>query len=137
MIAWDTRTSPTKLYTGVQVIPSPRSRLRRYNVFRNIVDSPSMQASLQFWNGVFRQTRNWIFGAPVSRDYMFTNSESVLMTLLRLGLCAPERPRRLLPFIHSRATICQVQIVRFIISTEHHAEKISKLARHLSFYSGS
>ncbi|KAI9287122.1 mitochondrial biogenesis AIM24-domain-containing protein [Umbelopsis sp. AD052] len=64
LVAWDTRTAPTKLYRAKPTIPSPRSRLRRYHVFRNIVDSPSMQSSLQFWDGVFRQTRNWVLGAP-------------------------------------------------------------------------
>ncbi|KAG2179112.1 hypothetical protein INT43_001962 [Umbelopsis isabellina] len=64
LVAWDTRTEPTKLYTEKRTIPSPRSRLRRYHVFRNIVDSPSMQNSLQFWDSVFKHTRNWILGAP-------------------------------------------------------------------------
>ncbi|CAM0136091.1 unnamed protein product [Umbelopsis sp. WA50703] len=64
LVAWDTRTQPTKLYTERRMIPSPRSRLRRYHVFRNIVDSPSMQNSLQFWDSVLKHTRNWILGAP-------------------------------------------------------------------------
>ncbi|KAI9476590.1 MAG: mitochondrial biogenesis AIM24-domain-containing protein [Benjaminiella poitrasii] len=64
LIMWDKRTNPTKLYSKRSLVPSPRSKLRKYEVFKNIVDSPSLQPKLQYLNDLSRTFRNVILGTP-------------------------------------------------------------------------
>ncbi|KAI8978013.1 mitochondrial biogenesis AIM24-domain-containing protein [Pilobolus umbonatus] len=64
LIMWDKRTNPTRLHSNKAVIPSPRSKLRKNEVFRNIVDSPSLQPKLQYADSLIRSLRNFILGSP-------------------------------------------------------------------------
>ncbi|CEJ02124.1 hypothetical protein RMCBS344292_16140 [Rhizopus microsporus] len=64
LIMWDKRTSPTQPQAHSRLIPSPRSTLRKYEVIRNIVDSPSLQPKLQYANHVLLTLRNFILGTP-------------------------------------------------------------------------
>lgn len=65
---WDKRTKPTRLHARHPVVPSPKSRLRKYEVIRNIVDSPSLQPKLQYIDSLSKTIRNLMLGAPVSSD---------------------------------------------------------------------
>ncbi|KAF7724615.1 hypothetical protein EC973_000859 [Apophysomyces ossiformis] len=58
------RTTPSKLHPKNPVVPSPRSPLRKYNVVKNIVDSPSLQPKLQYLDGMAKSLRNFVLGAP-------------------------------------------------------------------------
>jgi hypothetical protein len=62
---WDKRTNPTRLHKSHPVVPSPRSKLRKYEVVRNIVDSPSLQPKLQYLDSLQKTLRNYLMGAPV------------------------------------------------------------------------
>ncbi|RCI03697.1 hypothetical protein CU098_012562 [Rhizopus stolonifer] len=64
LVMWDKRLNPTRLHSVKPVVPSPRSKLRQYEVFRNIVDSPSLQPKLQYLDSLSRTLRNLILGAP-------------------------------------------------------------------------
>ncbi|KAI8370118.1 mitochondrial biogenesis AIM24-domain-containing protein [Choanephora cucurbitarum] len=64
LVMWDKRLNPTRLHSVKPVVPSPRSKLRQYEVFRNIVDSPSLQPKLQYLDSLSRTLRNIILGAP-------------------------------------------------------------------------
>ncbi|CEG66695.1 hypothetical protein RMATCC62417_03230 [Rhizopus microsporus] len=64
LIMWDKRTSPTQPQAHSRLIPSPRSTLRKYEVIRNIVDSPSLQPKLQYANHILLTLRNFILGTP-------------------------------------------------------------------------
>lgn len=68
LVMWDKRTNPTKLHAAHPVVPSPRSKLRKYEVVRNIVDSPSLQPKLQYLDGLQKSIRNFLMGAPVRND---------------------------------------------------------------------
>jgi hypothetical protein len=63
---WDKRTNPSRLHPIHPIVPSPRSKFRRYEVVRNIVDSPSLQPKLQYIDSLSRSLRNFLMGAPVS-----------------------------------------------------------------------
>ncbi|KAI8379008.1 mitochondrial biogenesis AIM24-domain-containing protein [Blakeslea trispora] len=64
LVMWDKRLNPTRLHSVKPIVPSPRSKLRKYEVFRNIVDSPSLQPKLQYVDSLSRTLRNMILGAP-------------------------------------------------------------------------
>lgn len=64
LVMWDKRTNPTRLHAAHPVVPSPRSKLRKYEVVRNIVDSPSLQPKLQYLDSVQKSIRNFLMGAP-------------------------------------------------------------------------
>ncbi|KAI7901382.1 mitochondrial biogenesis AIM24-domain-containing protein [Cokeromyces recurvatus] len=64
LIMWDKRTNPTQLHSKQSIVPSPRSHLRKYEVFRNIVDSPSLQPKLQYVQRLSRYIFNLILGTP-------------------------------------------------------------------------
>ncbi|CEJ02335.1 hypothetical protein RMCBS344292_16342 [Rhizopus microsporus] len=64
LIMWDKRTNPTQPQAHSRLIPSPRSTLRKYEVIRNIVDSPSLQPKLQYANHILLTLRNFILGTP-------------------------------------------------------------------------
>jgi hypothetical protein len=66
LIMWDKRTKPSRLHAKHPIVPSPKSQLRRYEVIRNIVDSPSLQPKLQYLDSLSRTIRNVLLGAPVS-----------------------------------------------------------------------
>lgn len=66
LIMWDKRTKPTRLHARHPVVPSPKSKLRKYEVIRNIVDSPSLQPKLQYLDSLSKSIRNLMLGAPVS-----------------------------------------------------------------------
>lgn len=65
LIMWDKRTNPSRLHPSHPIVPSPRSKLRQYEVIRNIVDSPSLQPKLQYINSLTKTIRNYLMGAPV------------------------------------------------------------------------
>ncbi|KAG2233535.1 mitochondrial biogenesis AIM24-domain-containing protein [Thamnidium elegans] len=64
LIMWDKRTNPTRLHSTRIVVPSPRSKLRQYEVVRNIVDSPSLQPKLQYIESLSKHLRNFMMGTP-------------------------------------------------------------------------
>ncbi|KAF1796637.1 mitochondrial biogenesis AIM24-domain-containing protein [Mucor lusitanicus] len=64
LIMWDKRTKPTRLHARHPVVPSPKSKLRKYEVVRNIVDSPSLQPKLQYLDSLSKSIRNLMLGAP-------------------------------------------------------------------------
>ncbi|KAI7884979.1 mitochondrial biogenesis AIM24-domain-containing protein [Mucor mucedo] len=64
LIMWDKRTNPSRLHPAHPVVPSPRSKLRQYEVIRNIVDSPSLQPKLQYVDTLAKAMRNYLMGAP-------------------------------------------------------------------------
>lgn len=66
LIMWDKRTNPTRLHATHPIVPSARSSLRKYEVVRNIVDSPSLQPKLQYLDSLSKSIRNLLVGAPVS-----------------------------------------------------------------------
>lgn len=70
LIMWDKRTNPTQPQAHSRLIPSPRSTLRKYEVIRNIVDSPSLQPKLQYANHVLLTLRNFILGTPVCVSFV-------------------------------------------------------------------
>ncbi|KAG0747232.1 hypothetical protein G6F16_010931 [Rhizopus arrhizus] len=64
LIMWDKSTNPTQPKINHRLVPSPRSQLRRYEVIRNIADSPSLQPKLQYANYIIHSIRNFILGTP-------------------------------------------------------------------------
>ncbi|RUP47028.1 mitochondrial biogenesis AIM24-domain-containing protein [Jimgerdemannia flammicorona] len=64
LIAWDARTTPTKLRPSAEVIPSQRSRLRRYESIRNLTDHRVVQPVLQLFTRLGLRLRNWTLGGP-------------------------------------------------------------------------
>lgn len=72
---WDLRTQPTKLHPANPVIPSPKSRLRKYRFICEVADSPSLQPKLQYIYSVAKTLRNYILGAPVSCKHFFRRNK--------------------------------------------------------------
>ncbi|KAG1439947.1 hypothetical protein G6F56_012102 [Rhizopus delemar] len=62
LIMWEKNIQPTQ--QKQRLVPSPRSPLRRYDVIRNIADSPSLQPKLQYADAILKYARNLILGTP-------------------------------------------------------------------------
>ncbi|CEP18426.1 hypothetical protein [Parasitella parasitica] len=64
LIMWDKHTKPARLHARHSIVPSPKSKLRKFEVVRNIEDSPSLQPKLQYFNGFCKTFCHLILGAP-------------------------------------------------------------------------
>ncbi|KAI9247037.1 mitochondrial biogenesis AIM24-domain-containing protein [Sporodiniella umbellata] len=62
LVMWEKGLQPTQ--SKQRLVPSPRSPLRKYDVIRNIADSPSFQPKLQYANAIIKYARNLILGTP-------------------------------------------------------------------------
>lgn len=87
LIMWDKRTNPTRLHAKNVVVPSPRSKLRQYEVIRNIVDSPSLQPKLQYIDSLSRSLRNFMMGSPVRKKNPYFLKHANFFFFVSLGFC--------------------------------------------------